>query len=251
MDAVAEQAVSIGFAVPADAPAYLDYLPGQYITLRASIGGDDVRQSYSIWTAPSRARVEGVIRIAAARVQGGRMSPWLAQQVGVGERIGVLPPMGQFVLDENDRPRLHAAIAGGSGITPVLAILAAALEQHPASRAVLVLANRTRASSVLRAELTALERACGGRLLVRDVLSREPGPHFGRVDEQLLTRMWPAADEVDDWWLCGPSGLNAAAQTWLASAGVDAAQVHHERFTSTGPVDEIPTDRSRAASAHR
>lgn len=259
VEPVAEHAVSVGFAVPADDPAseaFVTYLPGQYVTLRAQVDGEDVRQSYSLWMPPARARAEGIIRVAAAEVQGGRMSPWLARRVRVGDVVGVLPPMGEFVLDEVATPRVHAAVAGGSGITPVLAILDAALAQHPASSATLVLANRTRASSVLRAEVSALQARTGGRLAVRDVLSREPGPGSGRVDAALLARTWPGVvalngsrvttpvGGVDDWWLCGPSGLNALVEDWLAEHGVDPEHVHRERFTSTGPVDPVTPGRS-------
>lgn len=256
---VAEHAVSVGFAVPADDPAsesFLTYRPGQYVTLRAEVDGEDVRQSYSLWTPPGRARREGLIRVAAAEVQGGRMSPWLARRVRVGDVVGVLPPLGEFVLDEVGAARVHAAVAGGSGITPVLSILDAALVQHPDSRATLVLANRTRASSVLREEVARLEARAGGRFVVRDVLSREPGPHFGRVDAALLAQMWPGVvapngsrvtapvGGVDDWWLCGPEGLNALVEGWLAEHGVDPDHVHRERFTSTGPVDPVTPGRS-------
>ncbi|KGN34695.1 phenylacetic acid degradation protein [Knoellia sinensis KCTC 19936] len=243
VDPVAEHAVSIGFDVR-DMPAFLDYRAGQYVTLRALVGGEDVRQSYSIWVPPSRAQREGVIRVAAAAVQGGRMSPWLAREVEVGEVMGVLPPLGNFVLDEADGPRHHVGIVGGSGITPVLAITAAALEQHEDSTVDLIVANRTRASTVLGSELAALEAASGGRLRVEHVLSREvvEGTRHGRIDPILIRGVLddvggPAA--VDDWWLCGPEGLIADAEAWLGGEGVAPDHIHRERFTSTGPVDPL------------
>lgn len=264
VDPVAEHAVSIALAAPDDPAAaadsvdsvdsdptaevprsssYLRYRPGQYVTLRAAIDGEEVRQSYSLWTPPERARAEGVLRIAAARVQGGRMSPWLATRVHVGDTIDVLPPMGDFTLDDDPNPRVHAAVAGGSGITPVLAILAAALTQNGASTATLVLANRTRASSVLRDEVAAVQAASDGRLTVHDVLSREQGPHLGqglrRIDALLLDETWPHPEDVDAWWLCGPEGLNVLVELWLDDAGVSRQRVHRERFTSTGPVDPV------------
>jgi ring-1,2-phenylacetyl-CoA epoxidase subunit PaaE len=223
-------------------PGFLDYRAGQYVTLRALVGGEDVRQSYSIWVPPSRARREGVIRVAAAAVQGGRMSPWLANEVEVGEVMGVLPPLGEFVLDDVSGPRHHVGVVGGSGITPVLAIAAAALEQHPGSTVDLIVANRTRDSTVLGREVAELEAASGGRLRVEHVLSRErvAGVRHGRI-EPLLVRSVLAdvggLDGVDDWWLCGPEGLIADVEAWLGGQGVSAEQIHRERFTSTGPVD--------------
>ncbi|KGN39116.1 phenylacetic acid degradation protein [Knoellia subterranea KCTC 19937] len=241
VDPVAEHAVSIGFDV-SEMPQFLDFEAGQYVTLRALVGGEDVRQSYSIWVSPSRARREGIIRVAAAAVQGGRMSPWLASEVEVGEVMGVLPPLGNFVLDAATGPRHHVGVVGGSGITPVLAITAAALEQHEHSTVDLIVANRTRASTVLGRELAELEEASAGRLRVTHVLSREavPGVRHGRIDPLLIRDVLDdvgGPENVDDWWLCGPEGLIADVEAWLDGAGVGVEHIHRERFTSTGPVD--------------
>lgn len=243
VDPVAEHAVSIGFDV-SEMPAFLDYRAGQYVTLRALVGGEDVRQSYSIWVPPSRARRDGIIRVAAAAVQGGRMSPWLASEVEVGEVMGVLPPLGEFVLDEVAGPRHHVGVVGGSGITPVLAIAAASLEQHDESTFDLVIANRTRDSTVLGAEVAELEAASGGRLRVEHVLSREQvhGVRHGRIDPLMIRDVLGdvgGLEGVDDWWLCGPEGLIADVEAWLAGSGVGVEHIHRERFTSTGPVDPL------------
>jgi len=241
VDPVAEHAVSIGFDVSGD-PAFSRLRPGQYVTLRARIAGQDVRQSYSVWVPPSRVRREQVVRVAAAAVQGGRMSPWLASEVAVGDVIDVLPPLGEFVLDEAHGPRRHVGVVGGSGITPVLAITAAALEEDPASTVELVLANRTRASTVLGGELAELAAGSGGRLRVEHVLSREvvDGVRHGRITPELLTDVVGPVADVDEWWLCGPEGLIADVEAWLGEEGVAPEHVHRERFTSTGPVDPRP-----------
>ena len=241
VDPVAEHAVSIGFDVR-EMPMFLDYRAGQYVTLRALIGGEDVRQSYSIWVPPSQARREGIIRVAAAAVQGGRMSPWLASEVTVGEVMGVLPPRGDFVLDDVAGARHHVGVVGGSGITPVLAIAAAALEQHDASTVDLIVANRTRDSTVLGRELADLEEASGGRLRVEHILSREQvhGVRHGRIEPLVIRSILDGVGDlegVDDWWLCGPEGLIADVEAWLAGSGVGVEHIHRERFTSTGPVD--------------
>ena len=241
VDPVAEHAVSIGFDV-SEMPMFLDYRAGQYVTLRALINGEDLRQSYSIWVPPSRARREGIIRVAAAAIQGGRMSPWLASEVEVGEVMGVLTPRGEFVLDDVAGPRHHVGVVGGSGITPVLAITAAALEQHAESTVDLIVANRTRESTVLGAEMIELAEASGGRLRVEHVLSREDidGVRHGRIDPLIIRAILDdvgSIEDVDDWWLCGPEGLIADVEAWLTGSGVGMAHIHRERFTSTGPVD--------------
>ncbi|HYN29720.1 MAG TPA: FAD-binding oxidoreductase [Dermatophilaceae bacterium] len=255
VDPVAEHAVAVAFAVPdALAAVLLDYLPGQYVTLRADIGRDVVRQSYSLWTPPSRARRERLLRVAAARVQGGRMSPWLTEAVAPGDHVDVLPPLGDFVLTPAAGPRHHVAVAGGSGITPVLAIIAAALEEHPGSRVDLLLTNRTRASTVLAAEVATLVGASGGRLGVTHVLTREesPGALSGHVTGERIAAVAGDVGSVDAWWLCGPEGLLALTEAELAARGVPEGRVHRERFTATGPVDaQRPPAASGAGPAQR
>ena len=244
---VAEHAVDVAFDVSApELASFLDYTAGQYVTLSAEIAGERVRQSYSLWTRPDRARQEGLLRIAVAEVSGGRMSPWLVSTARPGDVIDVLPPLGEFTYAAGATPtgkERHVVVAGGSGITPVLAITAEILAEPAGHEVHVVLANRTRASSVLRGELSELAPSSGGRLTVTDVLSREdvPGARHGRIDGPLLTELvGEGATDVCGWWLCGPAGLLEAAETWLADQAVPPELVHRERFTSTGPVDPRP-----------
>jgi ring-1,2-phenylacetyl-CoA epoxidase subunit PaaE len=246
VEPVAEHAVSIAFAVPPElAATYLDYKPGQYVTIRAEIAGEQVRQSYSLWTPPSRARAESQLRIAAAAVQGGRMSPWLAGSVRAGDRLDVLPPLGDFTYAVGPGPQEHVAVVGGSGITPVLAIAAAILEEDGESTVDLILANRTRASTVLAGALVDLEMRSQGRLQVTHVLSREDRPQAqrGRITTEHLAELDRRHPQAQ-WWLCGPEGLIDLAVDYLAEAGVDGERIHRERFTSTGPVDPRPGQRN-------
>jgi len=247
VEPVADHAVSVAFDVTDPKLShYLDYRAGQYVTLDAAIEDERVRQSYSLWTRPAMARAEGLLRIAVAEVSGGRMSPWLASHVTTGDTIDVLAPRGDFTYAVGSVPEggsRHAVVAGGSGITPVLAIAAEILADGSSNEVDLVLANRTRASSVLRAEVERLVTDSDGRLRVTDVLSREesPGARHGRIDAALLTELLgERALDRAGWWLCGPSGLLEVSEKWLADQGVATALVHRERFTSTGPVDPRP-----------
>ena len=243
IDPVADRAVSIAFDVSAPEHAtHLDYVAGQYLTLDAMIDGERVRQSYSWWTRPARARAEGLVRVAVAEVAGGRMSPWLATRLEVGDTLGVLPPRGEFTYAAQPGPARHGVIAGGSGITPVLAIMDEILATDPDPTVDLVLANRTRSSAVLRDEVEHLVEGSAGRLSVTDVFSREhvDGQRFGRIDEALLEEVYGDPTLVDQWWICGPAGLLELVEEWLTRRGVAAERVHRERFTTTGPVDPLP-----------
>lgn len=138
VEPVADHAVSVAFDVTDPKLShYLDYRAGQYVTLDAAIEDERVRQSYSLWTRPAMARAEGLLRIAVAEVSGGRMSPWLASHVTTGDTIDVLAPRGDFTYAVGSVPEggsRHAVVAGGSGITPVLAIAAEILADEVLER---------------------------------------------------------------------------------------------------------------------
>ena len=87
----------MSFAVPDDLADEFAFEPGQHLTLRATIEGQDIRRSYSICRSPQEARRLGELRVAAARVEGGLMSSWLNDAVRVGDTVQVMTPLGSFV----------------------------------------------------------------------------------------------------------------------------------------------------------
>ncbi len=260
VERLTDDAVAITFAVPDELAAeYLRYAPGQHLTLRAQIGGEDVRQSYSICLSPRRARRTGTLRVASARVPGGRMSNWLADEVCAGDDIEVMTPMGGFTCPT--RPELsrhHVAVAAGSGITPVLAIVTSVLEDEPDSRVTLLYGNRRTSSVMFLEELEDLKNRYMGRLQLLHVLSREPQDAellSGRLDPErvraLLAAFAPVGD-VDEWYLCGPFGMVEGVQQLLADAGVDGHHVHHEIFhvaSQDEPRREVVVDEGAPAEA--
>lgn len=237
VDPLTDTAVAVTFHVPGDLAAEFAFRPGQHLTLRASIEGNEVRQSYSIAMSPADARRRGVLRIASNRVPGGRMSTWLTQRVAPGDVIDVLAPLGSFTVEPDPAmARHHVAIAAGSGITPVLSIVTSVLHSEPRSRVTLLFGNRHVRSIMFLDELDDLKNSWPARFHVIHVLSREAhtAPLFsGRLDParlgEIFERILPI-DDVDEWYLCGPHGMVTGAQTLLADAGVAGERVHHEIF---------------------
>ncbi|HMA30866.1 MAG TPA: FAD-binding oxidoreductase, partial [Casimicrobiaceae bacterium] len=120
-------AIVVTFAVPEDLREAFRFEPGQHVTLRAVIGGEDLRRSYSI-CAPAGAP----LRIAIKRAPGGAFSTWANDALRPGMTLDVVPPMGHFgVAAEPDRARHHLAFAAGSGITPPVSIIGTALASEP------------------------------------------------------------------------------------------------------------------------
>jgi len=259
VERLTDDAVAITFAVPDELRDEYHYLPGQHLTLRATIGGEEVRQSYSICLAPSEAERTGTLRVASARVQGGRMSNWLNDSVAAGDVIEVMTPLGTFTCPTQPGGiRHHLAIVAGSGITPVLSLITTVLEQEPQSRVTLLFGNRRTASVMFLEELEDLKNRYLGRLQLVHVLSREPqGVELfsGRLDPDRVQRildLLAPVETVDEWYLCGPYGMVTGAQELLREAGVDGRHVHHEIFhvaEQESPREQVVVDHSAPPAA--
>jgi ring-1,2-phenylacetyl-CoA epoxidase subunit PaaE len=232
-----DEAVAVTFSVPPDLVEDFRFEPGQHLTLKASVQGQEVRQSYSICQSRGAAGMEHLRRVAVARVPEGRMSTFLNDAVAVGDVIEVMTPLGSFTCPTRpDGIRHHVAIAAGSGITPVLALLTTALEEEPGSRATLLFGNRRTSSIMFLEELEDLKNRFASRFHLIHVLSREAQDvelFHGRLDrerlETIFATLLPVGD-VDEWYLCGPHEMVTGAQALLGEHGVDPAHVHHEIF---------------------
>lgn len=216
---------------------YLRYDAGQYLTLRAVVGGERVAQSYSIILPPHEAWARQQVTVAASEIPGGRMSPWLVHDLATGDEVEVLPPMGDFRCDRVEGPGgRHVAVAGGSGITPVLAVVGHVLYVDPQAQVRVVLSHRGPASALGLDRLGQRQEEHPGRLEVVPVWSREApdgGAVTGRLDARRLAALGVA--DADEWWLCGPDGLVATTRSWLLDEGADPEHIHTEVFFAGEP----------------
>jgi len=237
-------AVALTFAVPPELRDEFAFAPGQHLTLRALLGGEEVRRSYSICSPPSQGR----LRIAVKRLEGGAFSGHALEQVRPGDTLDVLRPAGRFgVRLDPANAKHYVAIVAGSGITPVMSILGAALETEPGSRFTLVYGNRDAGSVMFVDELADYKDRYPQRLQLVHVLSREAQDAellSGRIDEAKLDRLLEAVvppEDVDDWLLCGPFELVEQVRAQLVGRGVPPRSVHLELFHVDGePVRARP-----------
>jgi ring-1,2-phenylacetyl-CoA epoxidase subunit PaaE len=228
-------AVSVRFEIPDDLKDAFKFQAGQHLTLRRDIGGEDVRRNYSVCVAPS----ENEIRIAIKQMPAGTFSLWANTALHEGETVEVLPPMGRFVIPGSDGPApYYVALAGGSGITPVISILKTVLETRPQSRFTLLYGNRDSASIMFLEELAALKNRYLERLEVYHFLEYEAEDielFNGRLDrakcEDVLSSLVDAAS-ADAFFICGPGPMMDAAEAALSARGVPAERIHIERFTT-------------------
>ena len=245
-------AVAISFAVPAALHETFNYAPGQFLTLRAQINGEDVRRSYSICSPTARYRDSGELEVGIRPMQGGLFSNWAATKVKVGDVLPVMPPDGRFV---SKRPRaIHrVGFAAGSGITPILSIIATSLQEQAESKFTLVYGNRSMASVMFNEALQDLKDRFPDRLTLVHILSRqaqEVDLLQGRIDaakvKALVAALLPASS-MDEVLICGPEAMIEATQGALRECGVPARNIHTERFTSPR-LEAIPRDQRAVAA---
>src|SRR5438445_10125408 len=205
-------AVSMTFAIPQDLAGDYSFLPGQYLTLRTTMEGEEVRRSYSICSGPD----DGELRIAVKKVDGGAFSSWAAEELKAGDELEVMTPTGRFgTTMAPGEARVYVGFAAGSGITPILSIVKGVLAREPDSRFFLFYGNRSTAGMLFREALEDLKDRFLQRLSLFHVISGEeqdiPILH-GRLDGEkvrvLLRSLVPAASD-DHVIVFVPSGMHA------------------------------------------
>ncbi len=231
IDPLTDDSVAITFDVPDELAAEYEFAAGQHLTVRRS--GDDLRRSYSICSPAG----SGVLRIAVKRIPGGEFSSYAATGLKVGDTIDVMTPLGRFSTPLDPANAKHYAfVAAGSGITPVLSLVATILAVEPQSRVTLLYGNRTAGSVMFADELADLKDRYAERLHLVHVLSRESTEvelFSGRIDSDRLGRMIDTilpVKTVDEWFLCGPYAMVVGAQELLLDRGVPRESVHAELF---------------------
>ncbi len=228
-------AVSLTFAIPQALADDYHFAPGQYLTLRTTMDGEEVRRSYSICSGPD----DGELRIAVKKVDGGAFSSWAADDLKCGDQLDVMTPTGRFgVTHMPDAARVYAGFAAGSGITPILSIVKGVLAREPNSRFFLFYGNRSTSGMLFLEELEELKDRFMQRLSLFHVISGEeqdiPILH-GRLDGEkvrvLLRSLVPAAS-VDHVFICGPAGMSEDVEATCREIGIAEDRIHVERFVS-------------------
>jgi ferredoxin-NADP reductase len=225
--------------------APFQFAPGQFFTLIVPIGGEVLRRAYSACTD---ARETDRVAITIKRVASGVVSNHVNDHVREGDLLQVLGPSGSFVAEPRAESDRHLVLlAGGSGITPMMAIARTVLAEDPRARITLVYGNRSHPDVIFKDAIDELGRAHGKNFVVRHVLSH---PHaewkgsVGMLEEHVVRAELDACaiDERASFYLCGPEPMMRASRAALVARGVAASQILEERFT-------MPHLRARAANA--
>ncbi len=232
------EAMSIRFDIPEELRETFRFKPGQHLTLRAELGGEEVRRNYSLCVAPQ----DDQVKVTVKRIAGGIFSNWANEHLKPGDLIEAMPPHGSFTWDFDPGARGHyVGFAGGSGITPVISLLKTALTVEPESRFTLFYGNRDSQSVIFLEELARLKNRFMGRLEIHHFLAEESEDielFNGMLDrskcDEILTHLVDPA-EVTSFFICGPGPMMDAAEEALVARDVPRDRIHIERFTAGRP----------------
>lgn len=229
-----EDTVTLYFEQP---EPFLDYKPGQFLTLVMEFEGKEQRRSYSLCTSPF---VDPFPGITVKRVSEGLFSNFLNEKIFPGKTVNVLKPLGHFTTEFHSKNRRHFfLIAGGSGITPIMGILKTVLVNEPDSIITLIYSSRNEEQIIFKNQLNLLEKGNPDRLKVIHNLS-QPSSNWtglkGRLSAVLLKELFAKAEYEqryeEVYFMCGPDGIMNTAKEVLKELGVDKERIHQESFYS-------------------
>jgi ring-1,2-phenylacetyl-CoA epoxidase subunit PaaE len=255
-------AVEVTLEVPDHLADTFAYSPGQHIPVRAQVEGEPVRRNYSICSAPT----PGQLTVAIKRAPGGFFSPWAVDNLEAGDTLEVMAPEGRFTIDNPPEAlaasapvRHFAAVAAGSGITPIIGMIAAQLAAAPRDTFTLIYSNRTTMDTMFVDELADLKDRYPDRLQLFHVLTRELRNSeilSGRLDQERLGRIFAdliRPTDMSAWFLCGPMDLVQRCREELAERGVPKDVIRFELFTTGEPGSQrrvAPREIPQGAEVH-
>lgn len=228
-------AVSILFNVPQELKANYSFVAGQYVTIKLTLDGREIRRAYSICSSPE----SGELRIAVKAVKNGAFSQFANTKLKAGDTLEVGTPEGNFIFEpQADRQKNYAAFVSGSGITPVLSIIKSVLISEPKSTFVLVYGNKSPEETIFHHDLHELHQQFVGRLYMHYVYSQAKVDEslFGRIEKSTVNFVLNNKHKelsFDKFYLCGPEAMINTVSGVLKENNVKDSAIKFELFTSS------------------
>ncbi|WP_407266610.1 2Fe-2S iron-sulfur cluster-binding protein [Tenacibaculum maritimum] len=230
-------AVSIVFDVPSELQKDYNFIAGQYITIKKEIENKVLRRAYSICSSPK----SNELKVAIKAITNGIFSNYATSKLKVGDPIEVSSPEGKFTLQPS-KNKNYIAFAAGSGITPILSMIKAVLENEPSSTFTLIYGNKTVESTIFYSELNALNHQYPTQFNLHYVFSQEATTHnkFGRIDQGHINHFIKNTYKklhFHSAFLCGPEEMIQVVSNTLQENGFNKEAIHFELFTSSSTTE--------------
>jgi ring-1,2-phenylacetyl-CoA epoxidase subunit PaaE len=240
VDQLTLNSVALTFNIPTQLKDTFTFIAGQYITIKHTINGEEVRRAYSISSAPS----SGKLTVGIKKVADGTFSVYANEKINTGDTLEVMPPEGRFVFEANGAIQHTAAFAAGSGITPIMSIAQTVLEANDSNTFVLVYGNQKPEEAMYHPEILKLQETYGERFFVQFVYSKatEPDCLFGRIETSTVNLILKNKFKdvaFNGFYLCGPEAMINSVSDTLKSNGVSEDNIHFELFTASESEDTL------------
>lgn len=229
-----KDSIEVTFDIPQDIQQEFAYTAGQYLNVRKDIDGMDIRRSYSLCTAPHEKKWS----IAIKRVKDGIFSTFANEKLQVGDTLEVMPPAGNFTINQQNRKYLF--FAAGSGITPIMAQIKDILYNTPKSEITLIFGNKNFSSIMFRDEIEALKNKFMQRFAVHHIFTKEKigiDLLYGRINQAKCKQLSHHLFEmsvIDQVMICGPNEMVFDIKNALLDLGYSDKNIHFELFNTDG-----------------
>ncbi|UMB53263.1 2Fe-2S iron-sulfur cluster-binding protein [Lutibacter sp. A64] len=226
--------VSIVFDIPTELKNEFTFTAGQYINIKKELAGVELRRAYSICSAPN----SNELRVAVKAVDNGTFSVFSNTILKEGDTLDVQKPEGKFILKTSkSNTKNYLAIAAGSGITPIMAMLKAVLTEEPNSTFTLIYGNKTVTETIFKTEIDNLHNSFPDRLNLQYVYSQEEQENslFGRIDKgniNYIVKNKLKNTTFNNAFLCGPEAMIQVATDTLIENNIDKNNIHFELFST-------------------
>ena len=223
----------ITFELPEHLMSNYNFIPGQYLTLEASINNEKVRRAYSICSVPN----QNDIKVAVKKIEGGLFSSFVNDKLQISDSLDVSIPEGKFTLNTNSvNSKTYVAFAAGSGITPIMSMISSVLKHEPQSKFILMFGNKSPETAMFYDELNTLNSQ-NSNISIYHTFSKsnEEGHLFGRIDSSkvdYIIKNKHLNETVDAFYLCGPEDMINLVSETLTKSGIDSNKINFELFTS-------------------
>lgn len=244
--------VSVVFDVPETLRAEYQYVQGQYLTLKMTVDGEEIRRSYSLCSSPV---TDTELRVAVKKVTKGKGSTWINEKLNIGDTVDVMTPMGNFFSNLDAKNKKHYVLfAGGSGVTPMLSILKTVLAVEPKSRVTLIYGNRDEQSVIFKKQIDDLAAKNGARFKVIHVLENPPAGTDPMFTGMLLPEKvraifdkYVGLSDENEYFICGPGPMMENVRVVLDQLKAPLERTHVEYFSAV--VEAVAAAEKKAAAS--
>jgi ferredoxin-NADP reductase len=212
----------------------LGHRAGQHVDIRLTADdGYQAQRSYSISSAPE----DELLSLTVERVIDGEVSPYLVDELRVGDKLQLRGPIGSHFVWTSEASDPLSLIAGGAGVTPLMAMLRHRDRAPRRLPALLLYSVRRLEDAIFRDELEAMARRDTGLNVIYALTRGQPEGwqgRRGRIDKTLLAATHFPPSRRPTVYVCGPSGFVESISGSLIELGFDAGLIKTERFGPSG-----------------